>query len=161
MADVRQAYHGIVAVHVGRENSGGPDVKAGQRDQSISQSAGGAQSRPRDGLPVALCLGAIALQGLVSAVEAQSNAGGDVGDEREGDEQGLGQGGLVVGAGEEEVAVALGHGSGEQRYYGRVCHVEGSEDGEGVRGVALDAGDWARVSRGGRGAERRCWRDMR
>ena len=140
MADVGQTDHGIVAVHVGGEDPGGPDVEACEGKQSISQRAGAGQSRPGDGLPVAGRLGAVALQGMVAAVEAQGNAGGDVGGEREGHEQGLGEGGLVVGAGEEEVAVAFGDGAGEQRYDGRVCDVERGEDGEGIRRVALHAG---------------------
>ena len=48
---------------------------------------------------------------------------------------------MVVGTGEEEVAVALGHGAGEQRDDGGVCKVEGGEDGECVRRVSLDAGE--------------------
>jgi hypothetical protein len=59
--------------------------------------------------------------------------------EREGDECGFGEEGLVVWTCEEEVAVGLGDGAREEGEERSVCYVEGCEDCEGVGGVSLGA----------------------
>lgn len=130
-------------MHVGREDARGPDVEAGERHKGIAQGARPAQARPGNRLPVGGGFGAVALEGLAAAVEAQGDARGDVGGEGQGDEQRLGDGGLVVGPGEEEVAVGLWDGAREKRDEGGIRDVEGGEDGEGVRRVLLDAGHCA------------------
>jgi len=56
--------------------------------------------------------GAVAEAGLAAAVEAQREAGDDVCGEGQGDDEGLGERGLVVGAREEEVGVRRGEGAG-------------------------------------------------
>jgi hypothetical protein len=99
---------------------------------------------------------AVAAEGGVAAVEAQAEAGEDVDGEGGEDEEGLEEGGLVVGACEEEEAVGGGDGAREEGEEGGVGEVEGGEEGEGVGGVFLEAGYWGRVrlagmGKGGRG----------
>lgn len=79
-----------------------------QRREHISQRTRATQRGPGNRLPVAQRLGAVALQGFAAAVKAERDARGDVCGERNYDEEGLGEGGLVVGAGEEEGAVCGG-----------------------------------------------------
>ena len=86
VADVRQADHGIVTMHVGREDAGGPDVEGRQRDQGVTQQARATDWRPGNGSAVVMGFGAIPPECLVPPVEAQGDAGGDVSGEREGDE---------------------------------------------------------------------------
>lgn len=62
--------------------------------------------------------------------------------EREGNEQGLGEGGLVVRAGKEEVAIGLGNGASGEGDEGGVGYVERGKESECVGGVFLDAYDW-------------------
>jgi hypothetical protein len=57
-----------------------------------------------------------------------------------GDEDGLKGQGLVIRACEEEIGVRGRDGLCYQWYQGGVGDVEGAEYGEGVGGVALDAG---------------------
>lgn len=59
--------------------------------------------------------------------------------ERQSDEERFEREGLVIGAGEEEVIVAGGYGTGDERDERRVRYVEGGEDCEGVGGVSLSA----------------------
>ena len=82
-------------------------------------------------------LRAVATRGVEAPVEAEGNAGEDVGGEGEEDEGGLEVGGLVVGAGEEEEAVGLGQGEGGERDEGGVGVVEEEVGGEGEGGVFL------------------------
>jgi hypothetical protein len=65
-----------------------------------------------------------------------------VGEEGEGDEEGLRERCLVDLACEEEVGLGGGDGARGERDDRGCCEVEGAEDGEGVGGVALDAGYW-------------------
>jgi hypothetical protein len=58
-------------------------------------------------------------------------------DEREGDEEWLGEERLVVGACEEEVAVRLPNGACKKWDDSDVRNVEGCEDCKSVRGVSL------------------------
>lgn len=78
-------------MHVDGEDAGGPNMEGCHGDQGISQQGGFGHCWPGNGFTVTMGLGAIALECLMPPVEAQSNAGGYVGDEREGDEQRLGQ----------------------------------------------------------------------
>ena len=120
-----------------------------QRHKRIPQRTCPAQRRPRNRASVPARFGAVALQCLAPAVQAQSDARGDVCDEREGDEEGFGDGGLVVRPCEQERAVCGVNGAGEEGDEGGVGDVEGGEDGEGVGGVALGACYWGGgVSRG-------------
>ena len=77
-----------------------------------------------------------------AAEEADGGAGADVGEEGEGDEEGLGEGCLVDLAGEEQVGFGGEDGARGEGDDGGCGEVEGAEDGEGVGGVALDAGYW-------------------
>lgn len=56
--------------------------------------------------------GAVALEGLVAAMDAECEAREDVGEERDGDYGGFHGEGLVEGTGEEEVLVGFGEGAG-------------------------------------------------
>jgi hypothetical protein len=58
-------------------------------------------------------------------------------EEREGDDDGLGNGGLVVWSREEEEAIRFTDRARGQWYYGSVCDVKGGEDTKCVRGVLL------------------------
>lgn len=120
-------------------------MEAGEREQDVAQQRSAAQSWPRDRALVCACLGAVALQGLSPPVEAQRDAAGYVGDEGQCDDEGLGEGGLVVRPCEQEVAVCFGDGAGGERDERGVCDVEGGEDAEGVGRVLLDA-RYCRVS---------------
>jgi hypothetical protein len=55
------------------------------------------------------------------------------------DEEWLEGKGLVVGPGQEEIFIAGGYGTGVEGYERCVGNVEGGEDREGIRGVALDS----------------------
>lgn len=77
-----------------------------ERQQDVAEGGGAAERGPP--VPIAMGAvvgGAVAEARLAAAVEAQREAGDDVCGEREGDDEGLGEGGLVVRAREEEVGV--------------------------------------------------------
>ena len=76
-----------------------------QRPQHISQQALRAELRPRDlaSFVVARAGAAVTQHGLAPVVDAQCDAGEDVGGDRGGEEERLEREGLVVGPGEEEV----------------------------------------------------------
>lgn len=107
---------------------------------------------------------AVALEVLGAPDESQDDAGADVREDGQADEEGFGDRGLVDLAGEEEVGFGGGDGARDERDEGGRGEVEGCEDGEGVGGVALNAGYWdERVSwrlggRGGRGTDGKRWR---
>lgn len=63
-------------------------------------------------------------------------------EERERDNERLGERGLVVRSREQEVAVCFWDGADGEGNQGGVGDVEGGEDAEGVGGVLLDAGYW-------------------
>jgi hypothetical protein len=140
--DVRQTDQAVIAVHIHGKNARGPHVEARKREQHVAQQTCAAERRPGDGPLVCERLGAVALQGLAPSVEPQCNARGYVCEERERNDERLGERGLVVWPCQEEVAVCLGHGAdgeGDQRGVG---DVEGGEDAEGVRRVLLDPCYW-------------------
>lgn len=98
---------------------------------------------PSPVIPARISVVAVAAQQGATAVEPEQQTRDDVGQEREDDDEGLGQGvGLVVGPAEEEVFGGGGDGAREEGEEGGVGYVEGGEEGEGVGGVALGAEDW-------------------
>jgi len=113
-----------------------------ERNQRVAQQACAAQRGPGNRALVCSCLRAVSFQGLTSTIEAQDNAGGGVCKEREGDKQGFGECGLVVGACKKEVAIGLGNGAGGKGNEGGICYVERSEESKCVGRVFLDAYDW-------------------
>jgi hypothetical protein len=139
MANIRQVDQRTIPMRIQRQQPGRPHMKPRKRHKRISQCTRAAQRGPRNRAAVASCFGAIAAQGLAAAVEAESDARGDMCDEREGDESGFSEEGLVVWTCEEEVAVGLGDGACEERQERGVCYVEGCEDCKGVGGVSLGA----------------------
>lgn len=80
------------------------------------------------------------VQAQAAAVDAQADAGEDVGCQRGEDEDGFeGRGvGLVVGASEEEVGVGAVEVAGDEGEEGGVGEVEAEEEEEGVGGVFLE-----------------------
>ena len=140
MTDIAQIDERRISMRIQRQYPRRPHMEPRQWRQCISQRTRPTQRRPGNRLPIPVCLGAIALQRFAPAVEAQCDAGGDVCGEREDDEEGLGDGGLVVWASEEERAVCRGYGAREERDEGGVGDVEGGEDCEGVGRVFLGAG---------------------
>jgi hypothetical protein len=82
---------------------------------------------------------AIPLQVLRSADQAQGNAGTDVSQEREANEQRLGKARLVDLAGEEEVGFGGGNGLRRQRDERGSDEVDRGKDGESVGAVALNS----------------------
>lgn len=72
-----------------------------------------------------------------------------MGGDGKGDEERLGERGLVDLAGEEEVRFGGGNGAGDEGDDGGVGQVNRGEDGEGVSGVALDARYWLVLVVGG------------
>lgn len=139
VAYVRQRDQTAIAMHVHGQDTSGPDVEGGEWEEGIAEQTGAAEGGPGDGALVSARLGAIALQSLAAAVQAQCHAAGDVGEERKRNDERLCQGGLVVRPCEEEVAIRLGDGAGCEGDQGCVCDVEGGEDAEGVGRVLLDA----------------------
>lgn len=83
----------------------------------------------------------VAAHVLAAPQQAQRDAGADVREDGEGDEEGLGERGLVDFARHEEVGFGGRDGALDGRDEGDVGEVEGREDGHGVAGVALQAGD--------------------
>lgn len=126
-------------MHVHRQDARTPNMEARQREQDVTQQRSAAQRRPGNRALVCARLCAIALQCLSPPVEAQGDAAGYMGDEGQGDDEGLGEGRLVVWAGEQEVAVCLWDGAGGERDQGGICDVKGGEDAKGVGRVLLDA----------------------
>lgn len=131
-------------MHVHGQDPRRPDVETRKREQNVPQHARAAEHRPRDRALVCSCLGAVALQRDATSVQTQCHAGGYVCEKWERDDEGLGEGGLVVRPGQEEVAVCFGDGADGERDQGGVGDVEGGEDAEGVGGVLLDARYWCR-----------------
>lgn len=132
VANIGETDHRVVAMHVWGQYPGEPDVESDERNQSVAEGAGSTPCGPWNRFPVSMRLCTVSLQGLVSPVKAQGDARGNVHKQRKGNDKRLGQGRLIVGAGEKKEAVALGDGPGDERDQGRVCNVEGSENGEGV-----------------------------
>lgn len=83
---------------------------------------------------------AVAPEVLRSPDEAEGNPGADVREDGQADEERFGERGLVDLAREEEVGFGRGDGARNERDEGGCGEVEGCENGEGVGGVALDAG---------------------
>lgn len=75
-----------------------------ERQQRVAEGTGHAAFRPFDGSAIAVRFGAVVGERGAAAVETKGGAGEDVEGEGEGDEEGFEDGGLVVGACEEEVA---------------------------------------------------------
>jgi hypothetical protein len=67
-------------------------------------------------------------------------------DERETNEEGFGECGLVVWTCEQEVTIRFENRACGQRYYGNIRYVEGSEGCEGVRRVLLYAENYRVMS---------------
>ena len=76
-----------------------------QRYEGEPQRRGPADSRPRELPPFLTRLGTIALYRFPTALQAQGEAGEDVGGDGEANKEGLEERGLVVGPGEEEVGI--------------------------------------------------------
>lgn len=114
-----------------------------QRRESIAQLADARHGRPEVGeeagfVLLTVCI-AVASRILIPPDHANCEAGDYMAPEREGDNEGFCGGGLVVGAGEEEVRLAGGHTAGEQRDEGGVGDVHRGEGGEDIGRVLLDA----------------------
>lgn len=141
VADVGEANVGAVALDPEREQPVHGDVGGEGGGEDVARDGDPAEGRPgTEG--GALFAAAVASDVLGAADEAESGARGDVGGDGEEDEEGLGEGGLVDLAGLEEVGLGGGDGCGQQRDEAGVDKVDGGEHGDGVGGVALDAGDW-------------------
>lgn len=149
VADVLQANSRGAALDPQRQDAVGESMAADEGSGEVAEGAGAAEVRPRHGAALGEggAVAGVALEGLAAAVEAQGEAGGDVGGERGDDEERLEGEVLVVGPGEEEVGVAGRDGAGGEGYQGGVGDVGGGEDGEGVGRVFLDAGYWRWVSK--------------
>lgn len=106
MRHILQSDAGAPALDPQRQHAVHKRVAEDERQQEVAEGGGAAERGP----PVPIAMGAVvgravAEARLAAAVEAQREAGDDVCGEREGDDEGLGEGGLVVRACEEEVGV--------------------------------------------------------
>lgn len=117
-------------------------MKARKREQCVAQRRRPAECRPRDAPLVRSCFGPVALQRDAPPVQTQGDSRADVREQRERDDERLGQRGLVVGPCQQQVAVCVGHGADGERDERGVGDVEGGEDAEGVGAVFVDARHW-------------------
>ena len=74
MAYVAQADEAVVAVHIQRQNPCGPDVETRKRQQNVPQQTRPAECWPGDRALICACFGAVALERLAPAVEAQCDS---------------------------------------------------------------------------------------
>lgn len=116
MRHILQSNAGTPALDPQRQHAIDEGMAQGEWQQNIAQGRGAAERRPPfasvagRGASAALG-GAVAEAGLAATVEAEREAGDDVGGEGQGDDQRLGERGLVVGPREEEVGVRRGEGA--------------------------------------------------
>lgn len=81
----------------------------------------------------------VATEVVGAAQQAEGDAGADVGDDGQADEERLRERRLVDLAGEQEVRLGGGHGARGERDERGGCEVQAGEEREGVARVALDA----------------------
>lgn len=105
MSHILQPHPGTAPLHPQRQHAVHEGVARDERHEDVAQRACAAELRPREQAAVGAAFGAVVQGGLAAAVQAQEEAGSDVGEERGEDEEGFGEGRLVVGPGEEEVGV--------------------------------------------------------
>lgn len=135
--NVRQSNVRTVPLHSQRQSAVDKHVRGHRPGEAIPRH-GNVAERDGDGGGVA----AVALEVLRAPDEAEGDAGADVREDGQADEEGFGERGLVDLAREEEVGFGGGDGARDERDERGRGEVEGCEDGEGVGGVALDAGYW-------------------
>lgn len=139
-----QADVGAVALDEQRDGAVDGDVGGEQAQEQVPRGGDVAERGPGPGpAPADVGVvgdgGAVALEVLLPSDEAQRDARGDVGEDGEADEEGLGDRRLVDLARHDEEGLRVGHRPVDQRDDGRVGDVQAGEHREGVARVALDA----------------------